>query len=287
MRSGAKKTFYYQADANALGGFIETPLQKIIPSQSSVSLPQVGGYAATRTEAFNFEEIVSCRSAYTRVAGREHAKDGPWSILVASVVEGLNILEIVTAERIVAQISVHYPNDGRLPRFSLAGSHFEGLRIAGRNASPHISPTLLDIGRLADTTQSGVEFGTFQKTGREQAAKLLSSIPGGPSDGPYEWLFNRFGWMDPGVANGQSNDPPAEKDGFALCSLVDGVDPEIPGQSFGHVIQIPDFGRIFLGELLVSPRSIRIAMIRAELGCNTTGSATGGGGGVGGHLLPP
>ena len=56
------------------------------------------------------------------------------STLVTSVVEGLNILEIVKAERIVAQISVEYPADGGFPRsflhwFSLrADSQIGGMR---------------------------------------------------------------------------------------------------------------------------------------------------------------
>ncbi len=71
MRSNVKKAFYFHADANSLGGFIEKPFQKVIPSQASASLPAVGGHVTTRTEAFNFEEIVSCRSAYTRVSGSQ------------------------------------------------------------------------------------------------------------------------------------------------------------------------------------------------------------------------
>ncbi len=71
MRSDAKKVFYFNADANSLGGFIEKPFQKIVPSQASVSLPPVGGHATTQTEAFNFEGIISCRSAYTRVTGTQ------------------------------------------------------------------------------------------------------------------------------------------------------------------------------------------------------------------------
>ncbi|MGA7708564.1 MAG: hypothetical protein WCD77_12310, partial [Acidobacteriaceae bacterium] len=68
MRSNAKKVFYYHADASSLGGFFEEPFEAIIPATSSISVPAVGGYATSRTEALNFNEIVSCRSAYTRVS---------------------------------------------------------------------------------------------------------------------------------------------------------------------------------------------------------------------------
>ncbi len=166
MRSNAKKVFYFHADANSLGGFIEKPFQKIIPSQASVSLPPVGGHAATRTAAFNFEEIVSCRSAYTRVTGTQVAPDGPWSTTVTSVVEGLNILEVITAERLVAQLSVEYPGDGRYLEISLAGSHFDELRLGGCDAFPRLNSTLLCAAKAR------IALPAFRQTGWEQAGKI-------------------------------------------------------------------------------------------------------------------
>ena len=71
MQSFNRRRFYsFRADANALGGYLEEPLQKIIPTLAPVSLPAVGGFATARSEAFNLDEIVSCSSAYTRVSGR-------------------------------------------------------------------------------------------------------------------------------------------------------------------------------------------------------------------------
>jgi hypothetical protein len=279
MRSDAKKSFYYHADANSLGGFIEKPFARIIPSQASVSLPAVGGFATTRTEAFNFEEIVSCRSAYTRVSGRQVEKDGPASVLVTSVVEGLNILEVVTAERLVAQVSVEYPTDGGFPRISFTGSHFERLRIGGCDASLALNSSLLECGRGAGFPREPITWPLFQETGRQQAAKLIKSVEGDDDRDAFRWLIERYGWMD--------SDRELGADGRVLCSLVDGVDRAIPGRSFGHVIEIPDFGRIFLGELLVFPASVQLSMIRAELGCNTTGGASGSSVRVNGTMVPP
>ncbi|MFY9939448.1 MAG: hypothetical protein WAK33_21375 [Silvibacterium sp.] len=277
MRFDAKKVFYFHTDANSLGGFIEKPFQKIVPSQASVSLPAVGGHVTRRTEAFNFEEIISCRAAYTRVSGREVEKDGPWSTLVTSVIEGLNILEVVTAERIVAQISVEYTREDGYPKISLAGSHFERLRLGGCEAFPRLNSSLLDAGRGGDASQSIVTWPVFQKTGREQASRLIDGIEG-DRDTP-QWVVERFGWMN--------SDRESGEDGCVLCSLVDGVDQAVPGRSFGHVVEIPDFGRIFLGELLVFPRSIQLSMIRAELGSSTAGAASAASGVVGGHMVPP
>jgi hypothetical protein len=277
MRSDATRSFYFHSDASSLGGFIEEPVPQIIPSQASTSLPTVGGYATTRTDHFNFEEVLSCRSAYTRVSGREHRQDGPWSMLVTSTIEGLNILEVVTAERVVAQIAVEYRREGGFPRVSLAGSHFDHLRIGGYDAFPALNPALMDTGRGTEAARPEIPWPVFQTTGREQAGRLLK---GANADSrTSRWLTERFAWMD--------RDREIEDEGAILCSLVDGVDREIPGTSFGHVVEIPNFGRIFLGELLVSRTLTQLTMVRAELGCNVNGQVSAAVGKVGGHMVPP
>ena len=103
----------------------------------------------------------------------------------------------------------------------------------------------------------------------------------------------------------QNNDDPW--DGIA-CSLVENVEIEdIPGKnadgksdpikppavSFGHVIQIPDFGKVFLAEVTVKHNSYTLTMIRFELGCLASGDAgvgvctVNGGGGKGGGTGGP
>lgn len=279
MRANAKKTFYFHADASSLGGLIEKPFQKHIPAQASASLPSVGGHVTSRTEAFNFEGVISCRSAYTRVSGRHIEEDGSASVSVTSVLEGLNILEIVKAERIVAQITAEYSSSGGFPRVSFAGSHFDRLTIGHSDASLALNSGLLGSGGGAKGLRSPLTATFFQETGRQQAAKLLKSVKAEADQDALRWLTDRYGWMD--------SDRKLEKDGFLLCSLVDGVGGAIPGRSFGHVIEIPEFGRIFLAELFVSPALFRISMIRAELGCTVQGGGTGSSASVGVRGVPP
>jgi hypothetical protein len=121
------KFYSIWADANAVGGFLEEPVRNIIPTVAPVSLPAVGGLTAARSEAFTFERIVSVSSAYTRVSGQEDA-DGSVSILATSVVEGLNILEVIQADRIVAQVSITVASTKAPIRVSKAGSQFYGLK---------------------------------------------------------------------------------------------------------------------------------------------------------------
>jgi hypothetical protein len=262
------KSFYFDANANSLGGFLETPHKKVIPSQASGALSSAGGHATSRTETFNCDEIVSCRAAYTRLSGTQVEKDASWATLVTSVVEGLNILDVVKAERIVAQVSVEHPADGGSPTFSLAGSHFDGLRLGGRDVSPTLNSGLLGLG-----SPDGVTWPIFQQTGQDQAVKMVQKAKTGKA----QWVVDRFDWMT----------PKPKGNGCILCSLVDGIDQATPGRSFGHVLEIPHFGKILLGELLICPSSIRLTMIRAELGCATKGNLSGAQAGSRGGTYPP
>jgi hypothetical protein len=278
MRSNAKKTFYFHADANSLGGFIDKPFQKAIPSQAAISLPPVGGHATARSDAFNFEEIISCRAAYTKVSGSLVAEGGAGAVLVTSVVEGLNILEVVKAERIVAQIAVEHSGGGGFSQIHFTGSSCEGLKIGGHDASPTFNTDLLES--VGGTARKPVDRALFQQTGQQQAAKLKKAVADGAKPNDYSWLVDRYGWMDDASRD-------QAKDGFLLCSLVNGVNQEIPGRSFAHVLDIPEFGRIFLGEVMVFPARLQLSMIRAELGCSTGGGGNGPTVGVGIHTIPP
>jgi hypothetical protein len=231
-----------------------------------------------RTGAFNHEEIISCRSAYTRVSGQQTNSDGSSTTLITSVVEGLNIMEVFTVERLVAQITAEHTADGSFPRISFTGSHFEGLKIGGCDAALSMNASLTECSPTGFSGQP-ISYPLFRETGRKQAAKMIEGIKIDESGDSPQWLIERYGWM--------ASDRDHSANGLVLCSLVDSVDPAIPGRSFGHVIEIPDFGTIFLGEVLAYPSSVRLSMIRAELGCATRGHISGGGAMVNGSTVPP
>jgi hypothetical protein len=254
MASNVTKVHYFHAEANSLGGFIQQPIKQAVPAQASVSLPSVGGHVTNRTGAFNFEGVVSCTASHTRVSGRLLETDGTPSTMVTSVVEGFNLLEIVTADRIVAQLSIEHPVDGGDPVVTFTGSRFEGLKIGGQDASLTLNSSLLDSGAATGP----ITWSLFQKTGRQQAAKLVKSAQSGGA--AYQWVVDRYGWI-----------APAKAPGSILCSLVDGVAPSVPGKSFGHVMDIPGFGKVIFGEVLAFPAAVHLSMIRAELGSPTSG----------------
>ncbi len=64
------------------------------------------------------------------------------------------------------------------------------------------------------------------------------------------------------------------------------VQGEFPGRVFGNVLDVPEFGKIFLGELLVDHNSFRLIAMRLELGCVTHGKVSLGSSSIEGRTQP-
>ncbi len=173
----------------------------------------------------------------------------------------------------MAQISMEHPADGGPPVVSFTGSRFEGLKIGGRDVSLTLSSSLLEGG----VAREQITWPLFQKTGGQQAAKLVKSAKS--SGDTYQWVVDRYGWIasDRGPKTSES----------ILCSLLDGVDAPVPGKSFGHVMDIPNFGKLIFGEVLAFPASVHLSMIRAELGSPTSGGMNIASAVVNGGTMPP
>jgi hypothetical protein len=193
-------------------------------------------------------------------------------MVVTSVVEGLNLLEVVKAERVVAQVSLEYAKDGKFPKISFAGSHFDGLRVGSHDVKLEMNPSFMTLRAESDEP---LQREHFQTISRKQGQRVIKDA----DPNTYKWVHDRFSWMD--------TDPKPGEDRCVLCSLVNGLDQETPGKSFGHVLEIPEFGRIFLGEFFVSCGSVSLSMIRAELGCNTEGLMNVSMLDTGGRMVPP
>jgi hypothetical protein len=252
-----KKLYSLRADANALGGYLEAPVAKTLPTLAPVSLPPVGGFATARSEAFTADEIISCSSAYTRVLGQECCADGSGSILVTAVVEDLNILEVVRADRIVTQLAITLSDETPAIGFCVSGTVFEGLRIAGHECRPILNK---ELQRPHDGKGAGGRLACDQvrQAGRVQGESLLSGFKDGSEDA-HRWVVGRHRRM--------TAEPPASGGGYALASLVDRLEVAGGCSSYGHIVEIPGFGQILLGELVVSCDAVQLIGIRAQLGC--------------------
>ena len=137
-----------------------------------MKLNERGGYLSQHVENYRLGGVVSFRSAYTQVGGNPDPKPGHgWNTLTTSVIEGLNVLDIVTADRIVCQISTdHPPLIDYVPTVTFLGTRFENLRIAGHQVKLDLDLDILgakpkkDAGYLSDRD--------FQKRASAQRERL-------------------------------------------------------------------------------------------------------------------
>ena len=241
----------YKGQAVALGGFIQRPIPEIIQSQAAASIPISGGVDSARVEGFNHREIVSFRSARTLVSGQESPDGKNLETLATCVVEGLDILGVVTAERVVARLSgTHVALPDCYPIVTPSGSYFQGLKICGKDVTCKFICDAFD--KL--------------ETGRNPAATLRTNKD------LKDQIIQEDGWAAKGFLP------------ISLCAgLHIGDQPCNPGQ---NVIEIPHFGRIYLGELIICSDSYRVTMLRVELGCPVEGQFDAGSVEGEPHLLP-
>jgi len=226
--------FYFDAAGHALSGAFRRPVPYLIPAQAAITLPTISGHARSRTEEFAADHLASFKLAHTHGSGSQQ-DDGTSTTAVTTAVEKLNILDVVTADRIVLRLTrVHKPSkSGKSQEGQILawGSHFDNLRIAGYEVDVTLRHELL------------IENDTY--------AKLRDKIATDKKSGK----IARVG------------------DDNILCSLVEKIETKLPGvDPKTHIIDVPHFGRVSLAELLITPASITATMIRLDLGSPDEGT---------------
>jgi hypothetical protein len=273
----------YNGEASILSAHLVQPLEDDIKPQARVTLPKNGRYQFKKAHPFRFKGIISYHSGYAQVAGHPSSKGDGFATLATAAVEGLNVLDVVTADRVVAQISTVHPpfGTGQVPRVTFLGTRFENLRIGGHKIKVTRNLEILGPKPAGDKSY-------FEDPGVQSRVSLqydtIATAEGHPELAAAAYPKGRAGVIGSDELQ---------------CSLVDSVEgePEEPkpgetapkvsygGTSFGHVIDVPHFGKIFLAELKVTrepsknPKLVadkyrfHLTMIRLEMGCLAQGSA--------------
>jgi hypothetical protein len=262
----APATHEYYADAFVLSADLKQPVPSVIEPQFQVTLPEDGTYQYQTAPAYNLYGVLSYKSGYTQVSGHPSSKRDGFTTLATSVVEGLNVLDVVTADRVVGQISTTHPIDGAVPSVTFLGTRFVNLRIGGHKVE--VDQDLHILGPKPANDRFYLDDPDVQTRMSDQYSRIQQK-----RDLP-DWARQQFQWENARTQLGRQGS----------CSLVKGIDGA-PGESFGHVIDLPHFGRIFLGELSVDRTpptepggyetyTFHLAMIRLEMGCIGAGNLT-------------
>jgi len=273
----------YNGEASILSAHLVQPLEDDIKPQAHVTLPKNGRYQFKKAHPFRFKGIISYHSGYAQVAGHPSSKGDGFATLATAAVEGLNVLDVVTADRVVAQISTVHPpfGSGQVPSVTFLGTRFENLRIGGHKIKVTRKLDILGAKPAGDKSY-------FEDPGVQSRVSLqydkVATAEGHPELAAAAYPEGRAGvigsdQLQCSLVDSVEGEPEEAKPGEAATKVSYG------GTSFGHVIDVPHFGKIFLAELKVTREPsedpkleadkyrFHLTMIRLDMGCLAQGTA--------------
>jgi hypothetical protein len=224
----------YRTNGYALAGTITRPFNEQIDVQAALIGHTDGGHAAVSAANFNHKHIVSFNSAAIHSAGSHDPADDCHHSVISARVEGLNVLNVLTVDRIVARINCKHPPSPKSqtpkstklpdvePLMLPFGAHIEGLKIAGCPVDIQFDCDLL--GKHAT-------------------------------------------WQD--IVDHCKPTPKPEPGAPFVCSLVKNVVSACPGVNWNPktgALEVKDFGNIFLARLVLEPSRRWLTMLQLELG---------------------
>ncbi len=287
----------YHAEAHVLSGHLQRPVDQKIEKHAPVTLTgRRSGHYSRMADDVSIEGLITFKKGHTRVSGSKSLKPGHgWVTLSTSILEGLNVFDIVTADRMVSQVSTEHPDvDGHFPHVTFLGTQYENLRISGIPLKVTLNYGI--CGKKPAGDHSYLDELSFLKAVEAQTGKIA-----GAGDLPkdmQEQYDKRLATIQRLVKSGGSKE---SGEPSIICSLVTDIDKSIekaiPGvRVIGHVLLIPDFGTVSLGELKVGEKIyepterpnnyFELTVIRMNMGCVGHGALDGGTAANNGHHNP-
>jgi hypothetical protein len=172
---------------------------------------------------------------------------------------------VVTADRVVGQISIEHPLEGYVPTVTFLGTHFYNLRIAGKPIEVDLDLEIM--GEKPDGDCSYTRHPGFM----ERVANRLGIVRA-HAELPEE-ISARYAVDRREFDNGECTE----------FSLVRNIEGTFPGKRYGHVIDIPHFGKIYLGVVRIEHKNpdgnanthketlIDLTMVEIKMGCIASG----------------
>lgn len=260
--SAPEQYHLYHAEAHILSGELHRPIKQPIERYGNIVLQHSRRetHVAQKVGETNIEGLISFKSGHTRVIGTQikDKKDifgndhAGWFTLATAVFEGFNVVDILTADRVVAQVSTEHAYKAapvgpeHVPAVTFLGSRFENLRIGGYPVEVE-----LDLGICGNKPKGDRPY-LEDKDFLDRVERQLDGIAstkGLPKDlvNEYDSRITSISGLrkranGKGALNGNSK---------VQCSLVKSIGPiPIPGvRTFGNLIFIPNFGTVALAEI--------------------------------------
>jgi len=283
-----RSQYIYNASAYGFSAEFERPLRHSIPTQAGAVLGAEGGRGVGQVQDFKFDSLISVKDAHTEVGGSYDDCHDRFTTYATSTLEGVNIGSgMLTADQIVSKLHIYTPapddKDKKESSFTITGSHFSNLRIAGYKADVKLAAGFHTFDRYSRVSDAHL------KSARD--SWFLGDALGDPDGKGLQALEDEYHAIKGmgGLIKSWKQGQRTERTTY-WCSPVsitlEGLPPESEIKVVGNMVFIPKFGVIRLVELVIHRSCRSLTMFRVQM-CSGSDGSTGGGGTAGGGGAPP
>ncbi|HLV01094.1 MAG TPA: hypothetical protein VKZ59_07505 [Acidobacteriota bacterium] len=254
-----ERRFIFRGNAVAAAGHINFPEEQVIPTQGVSALPTNGGLSESNIGRSQESEYFSFEASHTRAYGTLDPKTQRNTTSVTATIKGVNITGRLRCESMGATLISNEGEREGQPAIIPEGSFIKGMFLDDYPVTVSLDIALFT--HMNTKERLSYAYGNDDAFFLRYGKRFLSAEKPDSKPGFLASLFGRK----------RRREIPEMK-GYVVCSLVSEVfcdHPEI--KIDGHKIYLPGFGRIFLGELLISDYSRRLTMARVQLGSPVQG----------------
>jgi hypothetical protein len=249
MSHKPRVSFNFHAEGHAFSAEVRRPVPHLIEALAATSLPTIGGHGHNHVENYRVPCVVSFKFAHTHVSG-SFADPKTATTHATTTIEGYNLLDFVTADRITARLTSEHSLDQAEGHIIALGSTYDNLKIGGYPVTVKLRHDLLlkckKHGEFVQAVASAKEKETIAagKGGSYYACSLVEDI------------ITEF----PGLS----------------------AEDKKKG-----VLHIPHFGEIVFAHVLSEEGTKTLTMLKFELGCPNEASVTTAQARTNGQTAPP
>jgi hypothetical protein len=271
--------YVFHGHASGVSAHIRRPEDQVLTVQSMSALPTIGGHAEHNVGRTDLGKWVSFESASTSAHGDYvDAKQG-----VATTLGELEFSAAATETKVTARVR----GLSILGRLHIAD---QSMCLISRSAHGTAQPpfrhesTFINGVRI-DDSKLKIELGEKFFTAHDTKDKLKAAFEKGlPEEHSRMYLPHRVG--DEVVTKF-----PEAGNGMVKFTIVQSLEwdgaPHPEAKIHGHVVVVPNFGKIYFGEMYVTADARRLTLVRCQLGSDTGGEVSSGDGQSNGSGFPP
>jgi hypothetical protein len=266
------RRFVFHGNAAPFGGRLVRPADVVLESSGASSLPVTGGRLQSKIDGAKFGDVIRVGAASSFVEGlfddvqqaveASHGRVHP-DVQTATTNVNAEVREIVVGVKPQLTVArLHAALGSRSP----AGSGEPGIRLGDDSV---VEGVAIDGHKLVVELNAPV----FQTYDTHSKLRTAADDPAFVSEhGDSLLMKSAFGGR-PAPPTGRLVEGRAGIHATVVKSVRWDGEPYPGAQIDHHVVTVPNFGRIFFGEILITAEARRLTMLRLELGSPDGGDA--------------